>query len=349
MEDNELIKDSTSISKYLIFIFIFIFCFIFIGYRSISHASIRSPMNYQNNISSSHSPPSIKSTLTFNITSPEHTLVVYVFGKTHQVAEENLAFFIRTAVYDSDNIDYYFILQQINNEHFDEKKLPLLPPNAHYIQHENKCYDIGTIGWFLSKNYIDRTKYKYFIFINSSVRGPFIVSYYLDSRWYTIFTNRLNDHIKLVGCTINCEVNPHVQSYFWALDFKGLDLLLKEGTVFACHENMGQTIYRGEIGASRIILKSGFGIDSLMKKYENMDFRLEKNKNCNNIKNPTYAGVDGISLDPFEVVFVKIKDQMTQYKYNRGLVGVYEKWIDTKMNRSSINPKSQDQNSSTHR
>jgi hypothetical protein len=69
-----------------------------------------------------------------------------------------------------------------------------------------------------------------------------------------------------------------------------------------------------------------------MKKYENMDFRLEKNKNCNKIKNPTYVGVDGISLDPFEVVFVKIKDQMTQYEYNRGRVGVYEKWIDTKMN-----------------
>jgi hypothetical protein len=40
---------------------------------------------------------------------------------------------------------------------------------------------------------------------------------------------------------------------------------------------------------------------------------------------------------------------MTQYEYNRGRVGVYEKWIDTKMNWSSINPKSQDQNSSTHR
>jgi hypothetical protein len=266
------------------------------------------------------------------MTSPERTLVVYVYGKTHQLAKENLAFFIRTAVYDSNYVDYYFVLQQINNESFDEQNLPQLPSNAHYIQHENKCYDIGTIGWFLSRGYIDRTKYKYFIFLNSSVRGPFIVSYYVDARWYTIFTSRLNDHVKLVGCTINCESSPHVQSYFWALDFKGLDLLLKEGTVFACHENMGETIYRGEIGASRIILKSGFGIDSLMKKYENMDFRLEKNKNCNKIKNPTYVGVDGISLDPFEVVFVKIKDQMTQYEYNRGRVGVYEKWIDTKMN-----------------
>jgi translation initiation factor eIF-2B subunit epsilon len=73
----------------------------------------------------------------------------------------------------------------------DESELPLLPKrNAHYIQHENVCYDFGTIGWFLSthtvgnpwinqEKKINITHYKYFLFINSSVRGPFFLPYLL--------------------------------------------------------------------------------------------------------------------------------------------------------------------------
>ncbi len=320
MEVNELTNKSSSISKY--FIFILIVCIIFIGYEFIWHPSLLSRFGYESKVF-----PLIESEFSNNTKSKTRTLVVYVYAKTHQAAEQNLAFFIRTAVRDSHDADYYFILQQVNNITVDEQKLPSLPSNAHYIQHENKCYDIGTIGWFLSKDFIDRTKYKYFIFINSSVRGPFIVSYYDNEIWYTVFTRRLNNHIKLVGCTINCEITPHVQSYFWALDFIGLDILLKAGTVFACYDNQGATIYKSEIGASRILIDSGFGIGSLMKKYQNMDFRLKENKNCNNVKNPTFTNVDGISLDPFEIVFVKLKDEFEQYKHNRERVTVYEKWI----------------------
>jgi hypothetical protein len=262
-----------------------------------------------------------------NIFPRTRTLVVYVYAKTHQLAEQNLAFFIDTAVRDSHDADYYFILQKINNVSFDERQLPSLPSNAHYIQHENKCFDIGTVGWFLFRGNIDITKYKYFIFLNSSVRGPYIVSYYDNSVWYTIFTSRLNDDIKLVGSTINCQFFPHVQSYLWVLDFKGLDLLIRNNTVFACHESQIDTIANAEIFASRIIIDSGFGINSLMKKYQNIDFRLDENKKCNNLQNPTFTGIDRISSDPFEVVFVKIKDQFTQYQHNRERISVYDRWI----------------------
>jgi hypothetical protein len=292
------------------------------------HPSLFSRVYDKSNISSSDILSLLRSGFRNKMAPPTRTLVVYVYAKTHELAEQNLAFFIRTAVRNSHDADYYFILQQINNISIDEKKLLILPSNAHYIQHENKCYDIGTIGWFLSTGIIDITKYQYFIFLNSSVRGPFIVSYYDNPLWYTIFTRRLNNDIKLVGSTINCEITPHVQSYIWALDFEGLHLLLKIETVFACYENKIDTINKGEIGASQVILNFGFGIDSLMKKYQNMDFRLEKNKKCNNMKNPTFTNVDQISLDPFEVVFSKIKDQFTQYQNNRERVRAYEKWIN---------------------
>jgi hypothetical protein len=175
---------------------------------------------------------------------------------------------------------------------------------------------------------IDKSKYKYFIFLNSSVRGPFIVSYYDNPIWYTIFTRRLNDHIKLVGSTISCQTAPHVQSYCWALDFEGLDFLLKNSTVFKCHKSKDTTISAGEVGASQVILKSGFGIDSLMKKYQDVDFRFNGTKKCTAALNPTAnRAADGITLDPFEVVFVKMKNDMAQDRDNRERVRVYEQWI----------------------
>lgn len=255
------------------------------------------------------------------------TLVVYVYAKTHGFAQKNLEFFIRTAVNQSHDADYYFILQQSNGIFLNESQLPLLPSNAHYVHHENQCFDIGTIGWFLSGGRIEKTKYKYFIFLNSSGRGPFIVSYYDNPTWYTIFTRRLNDQVKLVGCTINCDQAPHIQSYLWTLDIDGLDLLLKNQTVFTCHQNKLDTIQKGEVGASQIILRSGFGIACLMKKYQGTDFRLKKNHACNRQTNPTInKNVNGISLDPFEVVFVKMKDDMTQFKDNHERLQVYETW-----------------------
>jgi len=260
--------------------------------------------------------------------SQTRTLIIYVYAETHGLARQNLNFFIRTAVNQSHDADYYFILQRINGATFTETQLPTLPSNAHYIQHENKCFDIGTIGWFLSSGIIDIMKYKYFIFLNSSVRGPFIVSYYDSPIWYTIFTRRLNDYIKLVGCTINCDITPHVQSYLWALDNTGLSFFLKNTTVFSCYKSKIDTIHTGEVIASEILLRSGFGIDSLMKKYQGIDFRSNINSPCKDSLNPTFKKrVDGITLDPFEVVFVKVRDNSPLFSDNRQRAEVYEKWI----------------------
>lgn len=58
-----------------------------------------------------------------------------------------------------------------------EVDLPELPSNAMYLQHANECYDWGTFGWALSNQTISADDYKYFIFLNSSVRGPILPSY----------------------------------------------------------------------------------------------------------------------------------------------------------------------------
>jgi hypothetical protein len=60
---------------------------------------------------------------------------------------------------------------------FGSLELPELPPNAHYVFHENRCYDWGTIGWAIREGKVDASAYRHIVFMNSSVRGPFLPPY----------------------------------------------------------------------------------------------------------------------------------------------------------------------------
>jgi hypothetical protein len=284
--------------------------------------------------------------------------LIYIYAESHPYSLGNLKYFIDTAVRDTDPVDYYFILQQTNNTNVNESKLPKLPNNAHYIHHENKCFDYGTAGWFLfefttgnpyknktlakHRKKIDLKKYKYFIFMNSSTRGPYLPPYYFslvslyESRlgkkyyWYSIFTERITETVKLVGPVISCEISPHIQNYVVATDFVGLSVLLEskdEHGVFNCHSNFAEAIQFGEIGFTKNILAAGYMVDCLMTKYQKLNFSALQNRDCNSKSNPHLNnGIDGISLDPYEIVFIKFN-----YKRNDGIAAdraqVYQKWV----------------------
>ena len=64
--------------------------------------------------------------------------------------------------------------------------------------------------------------------------------------------------------TRRTPMRERLQSYLVATDQVGLDLLLQDSQVFACFENMHDTIYHSELGSSKLILDAGFNIDSLM-------------------------------------------------------------------------------------
>lgn len=98
--------------------------------------------------------------------------------------------------------------------------------------------------------------------------------------WADVLFSKLNDEVKLVGPTINCEGsplggdvggtwrrNPHVQSYVVATDRVGMHLLLTDPGVFQCYDSMWDTIYHSELGSSAAILDAGYNIDSLMVRY----------------------------------------------------------------------------------
>lgn len=110
--------------------------------------------------------------------------------------------------------------------------------NLRVLEKANECLDFGAWAYGLSKTNWRGGHYKRFIFINSSVRGPFVPQYVPKSiHWTQFFTNLLredgdgyadNGPIKLVGLTINCQFSPHVQSMLWATDLAFSPTLLME-------------------------------------------------------------------------------------------------------------------------
>lgn len=255
----------------------------------------------------------------------ESTLVIYVYSDTDEAYLENMSFFYKHAVADRDGCRYIFVLQS-SLEYFDEMEVipgflqdNSVPVNVEVIVKRNSCYDIGTIGEVISQ--VDVTPYKYFFWVNSSVRGPFLPPYLQGKmHWTQPFVAKLNTRVKLVGSTINCgglfgypeSDIPHVQSYVVATDADGMAILNASESVFRCYLKFHDVIMHSEIGASLAMYQAGYSIDSLMLRYKDVNWRQESSKNCNSKFNPLEPPFhnDGLYIDPYEVLFVKVKTKL---------------------------------------
>ena len=195
------------------------------------------------------------------------TLVLYVFHIFHDRVQQ----FIDKAIFYDENVD--FIMISNANEDFNA------PPYVKKYLRQNVGYDFG--GWsdaLFHENLYQ--KYDNFIFVNSSVVGPFIPSYY-KGRWTDIYLGGLQNNVKLFGTTINTMYNPrenaHVQSYIYAMDKETLDFLISHG-IFS-NKNYAVDLYDAvlhrEIMMSRLILRNGWNIGSLLPYYENVDFTFK--------------------------------------------------------------------------
>lgn len=61
----------------------------------------------------------------------------------------------------------------------------------------------------------------------------------------------------------------------------GLEVLLRDGNVFSCHDSVWQTVYHAELGASLAILDAGFNLGSLMIRYQGVDWSDKRIWGCN--------------------------------------------------------------------
>ncbi len=113
-------------------------------------------------------------------------------------------------------------LQVTSRNDFEKQQwlsLPRLPSNARYVQHKNVCFDWGTFGWALFNLNLDISKYKYYIFMNTSVRGPYLPTYWEVSaaRQLTLAIVATNACIcgqtGLCQCVMSHEQTPYLPLY----------------------------------------------------------------------------------------------------------------------------------------
>lgn len=197
--------------------------------------------------------------------------------------------------------------------------------NVNFFRVDNDSHDFGGFSRLLL-DHVDKSKYKFFGFINSSALGPFHRTKQGED-WTTKFISQLNDETYLCGSTINClsvesphfgfiapflnrqNTYYHVQTYAYFLSNSALELLSKHNFYYyPINHSKIETIINYEIGLSRIILENGFNIACLIPEYYNVDFRNRSDKTISleNFGDPTIQGaIEGRSLDPYDVVFVK--------------------------------------------
>jgi hypothetical protein len=229
-------------------------------------------------------------------------LVLYVF----HIYNDRVKSFIKNCIFNDTNVDFIIISNDKNN-------IFEVPENVKILIRDNIGYDFG--GWsdaLLTNNLYEN--YDKFIFVNSSVIGPFIPSYYKD-KWTDIYINGLQDNIKLFGSTINTCNDPlnksHVQSYIFSMDKTTLEYLIK-CDIFSMtnySKTFEDAVWEKEVLMSRKIIENNWNIGSLFLYYKNIDFtfcnKRPEDYNINFLDDIMYAPFRNSIWSDYEIVFIK--------------------------------------------
>lgn len=251
-----------------------------------------------------------------------NTLVIYVHYPTkHSI--KNLIFFDKFGLYKTRGVTYILVINENKNNSI---SMPDLSERWSLIMHRaNEGYDF--LAWDYALKNVNLDKFKYFIFLNDTVIGP-----YVDRNWIDTFTNLISKQNKLAGLTINCHNGdyiekeygvksvPHVQSMFWVVDRQGLDIV-KPIISDATPMNKLEIIVKKEIAMSMKILEAGFNITCILPPYQ-VDYRKAENRyiNQNNGAHGDPWFIDayfGRTLSPMETIFFKNNRIQYQDLYER--------------------------------
>ena len=179
----------------------------------------------------------------------EKLLVLYVF----HVYNNRVKHFIENCIFKDENIDFILISNNCQEKIY-------YPEHVKFFLRKNIGYDFG--GWseaLLTNNLYKN--YDNFIFVNSSVTGPFLHSSY-KGKWTDIYVKGLQNNIKLFGSTINTIENPlhksHVQSYIFSMNITTLEFLI-ECEIFSVTnytKTFISTVWDKEVLMSRKIIEN---------------------------------------------------------------------------------------------
>lgn len=118
----------------------------------------------------------------------DRPLILYAYAESES-ARENLRFFLNKGVHGA--ADFVFIF---NGETTAVDTIPEAE-NIRVVQRSNTCFDLGAFGEVLRADDLWR-RYKRFITLNASIRGPFLPIWSSDC-WSDMFLNRVTDLVKV--------------------------------------------------------------------------------------------------------------------------------------------------------
>lgn len=218
----------------------------------------------------------------------ERPLILYAFSESDE-ARINIQYFIDHGLHDA--ADFIFIL----NGKTDIHKIIPQKNNINHIQRPNDCFDLGSYAEVLTKSELYK-KYRRFIMLNASLRGPFLPSW-SRSCWSSLYLSRITPTRKLIGMTANCEPEFHIQSMIWATDLDGIKTLLfppqdvveklpprpmyaikgelnksevHPPGINSCFRSFNAAI-NAEIGVTSLMRTAGYGVEAIMSAFHGVD------------------------------------------------------------------------------
>ncbi len=261
------------------------------------------------------------------------SLVVYCYYEKDQTYKNNLIYFLRRGLLPT--IDYIFV---INGQSTVE--IPSAD-NIRVIRRENIGFDFGAYKEAIIHLGDDYKKYTHFFFMNTSVRGPFMLPW-ADGNWTTPFIRRLQGDTHLVGTTINvlmyypiypdverilsseCGISSpyaHVQTQMFALTAAGFEFLRNNFFLTRPVEtNFMRCVALCEVYMSQLILRvAGWNIDCLLPEYSGLDYRTIRGdiNPSSQLGDPCCPGsCFGRTIHPYEVMFIKTNRGLSDHEIN---------------------------------
>lgn len=207
-------------------------------------------------------------------------------------------------------------------------------------------------------------RYKYFIFLNSSVKGPFMPAWVPPEwHWTIAYLSAFQPEPNLAGASGDPRASafpgysqsggggsgssasylaaaaggsagppvhavssslvclpaddaggpgPRLESWAFALDQPGLAAAIQGGVFLVrgcklCTDKDNGVVVGGEYGITTAMFGAGYNIATLLSRYaRGLDWTDPQHWSCNDNVHPSRAGLyDGISMHPYETVFVK--------------------------------------------
>lgn len=256
-------------------------------------------------------------------------LVLYHFFQKDETYITNFCHFLEFG-YGAEN-DYMIIVAGDCNIGLPEA------PNIRYVFTENKNHDYGGYCAALSQC-IKFDNYDYFLFVNSSVRGPFFNHMHQNGRhWASVFIDLLDDSTGLVGSSINILQESSCISSKFLARFGGRTPLshvqttayaMKRKTLFNLIDNdffneknsltKDDVIVNYELGLSQRILSMDMNIKCLLPEYNLVDYRQPHcDINPNSVEGDVLFknAYFGRTVHPYEAVFIKSNRDLHKESY----------------------------------